>query len=178
MKKFTFLLFSVIFNLHFCFAACEEERLRSERARDLCNRWTDYSRCTAVAGTIIGGLIFPPLGGLCGAAGLIPGAVAKRVCDLADRRDDVLRKCEEDHAFEQKQALEMARAQLAKAQIEAISKDLTEMSMDILKRFEQRCENEIDELIESYTDSNCDLTDPKIIEQMEVEIEAIRKKYF
>jgi hypothetical protein len=161
------------------FAACEGEKERRDRNRSLCNQWCEYSAAVTVAGAVIGSVVFSgPWGGLCGAAGLGPGAVAKRICDLADQKDEIVKQCEENQVRLNEEAVEKAKDQFIEKQAEAASVVLTHIFMKKKNHFEKVCHREIDQLIESYVDSDLDLSDPLVSEQLKSEIAAIQGKYF
>lgn len=160
------------------FAACESEIERRDRNKKLCEQWEDYTKIVIAAGTIVGAALIPGVGGLCGAAGLAPGVVTKRVCDLAKQKEEIVKQCLEYQAYLAERNFEREKEEKVANQTKLASEALTSVFFRKKSLFEKACQVEMDNIIESYIDSDKNLDDPDVRVQMQVDLDRIQSKYF
>lgn len=179
MKKLSlFLVACVGFSSISAHAACEYEKDRAEKNRTLCNTWGQVSGGTAFGGMVIGGLLWGPVGGLLGAVGLIPGAVAKRVCDLADEKDRILQDCLNHQVVLQEQAKEAEKQLVIETKSQAAGQFLGRLFMQKKAEYQMIVAREVDALIEQFLDSGRDLSDPATLLELEEESRRIESRYY
>jgi len=180
MRKLALFFLIAILTAQACFGACENEKERYEKNQSLCNTWGDISTGFAIGGMIIGAAFLGPRGGLCGGAGLAPGVIAWRVCDLAEEKKRTWEACEQGVIDELNRQEELRKDGVAAAQAKAVGPVVARIFMGRLAECQQKAQEEIDALTESYLDRYTveELQDPVIVMRMEADGKAIEKRYF
>ena len=158
------------------FAACEEERRRADRAAEITNDWSRASGLTAMAGMLIGGKLFGPLGGLCGGIGLIPGLGACRANHLKEKREKILRECLARHVAAEEQKKEQERQQQIDLCAEQAGQCLGRLFMIKKAEYQELALRQFDEYLEALIDT--DHTPEEMFELLEAERQRINSQYF
>ncbi len=189
MKKLSFIFFISVLCSHLAFGACEEERRKRDRAKQLLEDWANKSEL----GATVGGIIVGGIAALCGAppkelpcyvigggvaCGGSAGLIAKRFDDLYKYREEALRICEENEKIKAAAEEEKRKEEVISERVDDMADRLTRLFRNRMDYFTQLASSEIDSKINEYIDNDEDLTDPDVRARLDAEIEAIGKKYF